>query len=104
MPRAHFISLKEVGPLIPDNAVVSVSSSSGLACPDATLKAIGDHYRQTNRPRGLTSIHPIAAGDMYGIGGVDHLAQPGLLRRVVAGSLPSGPSSMASPEILENDH
>jgi propionate CoA-transferase len=99
MPRARFISLPEVGPLIADNAVVSVSSSSGLACPDATLKAIGDHYRQTDRPRGLTSIHPIAAGDMYGIGGVDHLAQPGLLRRVVAGSLPSGPSSMASPEI-----
>jgi propionate CoA-transferase len=99
MPRARFISLQEVGPLIPDNAVLSVSSSSALACPDATLKAIGDHYRQAGSPRELTSIHPIAAGDMYGIAGVDYLAQPGLLRRVVAGSLPSGPSSMASPEI-----
>ncbi|MBV8213339.1 MAG: acyl CoA:acetate/3-ketoacid CoA transferase, partial [Verrucomicrobia bacterium] len=99
MPRARFISLQEVGSLIPDNSVVSVSSSSALACPDATLKAIGDYYRQTGRPRELTSIHPIAAGDMYGIAGVDHLAQPGLVRRVVAGSLPSGPSSMASPEI-----
>jgi propionate CoA-transferase len=104
MPRARFISLQEVGSLIPDNAVLSVSSSSALACPDATLKAIGDHYRETGRPRDLTSIHPIAAGDMYGIAGIDHLAQPGLMRRVVAGSLPSGPSSMASPEILETDH
>jgi acyl CoA:acetate/3-ketoacid CoA transferase len=36
---------------------------------------------------------------MYGIAGIDHLAQPGLLKRVIAGSLPSGPSSMPSPEI-----
>jgi propionate CoA-transferase len=99
MPRTRFISFDEVGSLIPDNAVVSVSSSSGLACPDATLKAIGEYYRQTGRPRLLTSVHPIAAGDMYGIGGIDHLAQPGLLKRVIAGSLPSGPSSMDSPEI-----
>jgi propionate CoA-transferase len=97
--RPRFISFEEVGHLIPDNAVVSVSSSSGLACPDATLKAIGEYYRQNGRPRLLTSVHPIAAGDMYGIGGIDHLAQPGLLKRVIAGSLPSGPSSMASPEI-----
>jgi propionate CoA-transferase len=99
MPRARFISFAEVGPLVPDNATLSVSSSSGLACPDATLKAIGDHFRQTGHPRQVTSVHPIAAGDMYGIGGIDHLAQPGLLKRVIAGSLPSGPSSMPSPEI-----
>ena len=97
--RPRFISFEEVGPLIRDNALLSVSSSSGLACPDATLKAIGDYYRQNGRPHLLTSVHPIAAGDMYGIAGIDHLAQPGLLKRVIAGSLPSGPSSMPSPEI-----
>jgi propionate CoA-transferase len=99
MSRARVISFEALGALVPDKAVVSVSSSSGLACPDAALRAIGEYYRKNGRPRELTSVHPIAAGDMYGIAGIDHLAQPGLVKRVIAGSLPSGPSSMPSPAI-----
>lgn len=93
--------MAQVGGLIPDGAVLTVSSSSGLGCPDAALRAIGEHFAQEARPRGLTCLHPIAAGDMYGIPGIDHLARPGLLKRVIAGSLPSGPSSMPSPKIWQ---
>jgi acyl CoA:acetate/3-ketoacid CoA transferase len=95
------ISLHDVGPLIPSDAVVSVSSSSGLGCPDAVLGALGQHFAATGRPRGLTTLHPIAAGDMYGVAGMDHLAQPGLLKRVIAGSYPSGPSSLPAPRIWQ---
>jgi acyl CoA:acetate/3-ketoacid CoA transferase len=98
------VSLAEAVALIPDGATVSVSSSSGLGCPDATLRAIGDRFRETGSPRGLTTIHPIAAGDMYGIDGIDHIAEPGLLTRVIAGSYPSGPSSMPSPKIWRMIH
>jgi acyl CoA:acetate/3-ketoacid CoA transferase len=49
----------------------------------------------------LTSVHPIAAGDMWGIKGIDHLAQPGMLARVIAGSYPSGPSSAEPPRIWQ---
>ena len=101
MPRSKLISLQQVGGLIPDGAVVTVSSSSGLGCPDATLRAIGEHFAQFGSPKNLTTLHPIAAGDMYGIAGIDHLAQPGLLKRVLAGSLPSGPSSLPSPKIWQ---
>ena len=80
---------------------MSVSSSSGLGCPDFVLAGIGERYAQTGSPRGITTVHPIAAGDMYGIDGIDHLAQPGLLKRVIAGSYPSGPSSMPSPKIWQ---
>lgn len=85
--------------LIPDGAVVAVSSSSGLNTPDATLKALGERFRATGHPRGLTLVMPISAGDMYGIKGIDHLAEPGLLARVIGGSYPSGPSSFAPPRI-----
>ena len=95
------ISATAAAALIPDNAVVSVSSSSGLGCPDEILKAIGARYKQEQHPKNLTSLHPIAAGDMYGIDGIDHIAQPGLLHRVLAGSFPSGPSSMPSPKIWQ---
>ena len=96
---SKLISLRAAAALIPDGAVVTVSASSGVACPDAALKAIGDYFRKTGSPRNLTVIHPIAAGDMYGIDGVNHLAQKGLLKRVIVGSLPSGTSAMQPPPI-----
>lgn len=84
---------------IADGAVVTVSSSSALGCPDLVLRALGDRFRQTGHPRALTTLHPIAAGDMYGVKGIDWIAQDGLLARVVAGSYPSGSSNLPMPEI-----
>lgn len=93
------ISLEKAAMLINDNDCVTVSSASGLNCPDAMLQAIGQRFITSGNPRNLTMIHPIAAGDMYGIKGIDHLAQRGLIKKVIAGSLPSGPSSLPMPEI-----
>jgi propionate CoA-transferase len=90
---------QEAAARIPDDAVVTVSSSSALGCPDLVLKSIGAHFDATGHPRNLTTIHPIAAGDMYGVKGVDHIAKDGLLARILGGSYPSGPSSMPMPEI-----
>lgn len=96
---SKLVSPAEAVARIPDDAVLSVSSSSGLGCPDLVLKALGERFDATGHPQGLTSIHPIAAGDMYGIKGIDHIAKDGLLTRVLAGSYPSGPSSKEMPEI-----
>ncbi|HUN93343.1 MAG TPA: acyl CoA:acetate/3-ketoacid CoA transferase [Burkholderiaceae bacterium] len=93
------ISAAQAARLVRDGDVVSVSSSSGLGCPDRVLEAIGERFRSEGAPRGLTTLHPIAAGDMYGIKGIDHIAEPGLLARVLAGSYPSGPSSLPMPKI-----
>lgn len=84
---------------IPDGAIVTVSSSSALGCPDLVLAAIGARFDQEGHPRDLTTIHPIAAGDMYGVKGVDHIAKDGLLARILGGSYPSGPSSKPMPDI-----
>jgi len=101
MPRVQVIPPEQAAARIPDGATLCVSSSSGLNCPDAILQAIGERFVKTGAPKNLTSIHPIASGDMYGIAGIDHLARPGLLRRAIAGSYPSGPSSMPSPRIWQ---
>jgi propionate CoA-transferase len=93
------LSAADAAELVPDDATVTVSSSSGLGCPDEVLAALGQRFDTTQSPRGLTLIHPIAAGDMYGIKGIDHVAREGLVRRVLAGSYPSGPSKMNPPEI-----
>ncbi|MBV8377468.1 MAG: acyl CoA:acetate/3-ketoacid CoA transferase, partial [Verrucomicrobia bacterium] len=101
MFRSKIIPLEKIGELIADDAVITVSSSSGLGCPDASLRSIGKHFLEKGKPRGITAVHPIAAGDMYGIPGVDHIAHAGLLKRVIAGSFPSGPSNMPSPKIWQ---
>ena len=103
MARVRMLAAAEAAALVPDGAVVTVSSSSGLGCPDAVLAAIGARFEAEGHPRDLTMLHPIAAGDMYGIRGVDHLAKPGLLAKVIAGSYPSGPSSMPQPAIWRDD-
>ena len=84
---------------IRDGATVTVSSSSSLGCPDLVLKALGERFSAEGHPRGLTMLHPIAAGDMYGVKGMDHIAQDGLIARVLAGSYPSGSSNLPMPEI-----
>jgi acyl CoA:acetate/3-ketoacid CoA transferase len=86
---------------IPDDAVVAVNSSSGLNCPDAILAAMGARFDTEKSPRNLTMIHPIAAGDMFGIKGIGHIARPGQIARTIAGSYPSGPSSAEPPQIWQ---
>ncbi|VAW16168.1 Acyl-CoA:acetate CoA-transferase, alpha subunit / Acyl-CoA:acetate CoA-transferase, beta subunit [hydrothermal vent metagenome] len=93
------ISAQDAASLIGDGAIVTVSSSSGLGCPDAVLAAIGARFDDTGHPRSLTTLHPIAAGDMWGIKGIDHIAKPGLLKTTLCGSYPSGPSSAEPPRI-----
>ncbi len=63
------------------------------------LAAIGARFDAEGHPRNLTTLHPIAAGDMWGVKGIDHIAKPGCLARVLAGSYPSGPSSAEPPAI-----
>src|SRR5579863_1689905 len=99
MAFPRILTADEAAGLIPDGAIVTVSSSSGLGCPDAVLAAIGRRFDAAGHPRDITTLHPIAAGDMWGIAGVDHLAKPGCLARVIAGSYPSGPSKAEPPKI-----
>lgn len=99
--RKSVISAKSVGGLIPDGAIVTISSSSALGCPDLTLKGIGEHFVDYQSPKNLTFVSPIAAGDMYGVKGIDHVCKDGLISRIIAGSYPSGPSSFDPPLIRQ---
>lgn len=96
---SKLVSFAHAASKIPDGAVVTVSSSSALGCPDKMLEAIGARFETQGHPRGLTMLHPIAAGDMYGVKGIDHIARDGLITTVIAGSYPSGPSSLPMPQI-----
>ena len=97
MPK--ILSAADAVKYIGDGSTIAVNSSSGLCCPDVVLKALGKRYAQEHHPRGLTMMHPIAAGDFYGVKGIEHLTAPGQIARVIAGSYPSGPSGMEPPPL-----
>ena len=95
------LSVEEAVRLVPDNAIVAVNSSSGLCCPDAVLAALGARFDAEGTPKNLTTVHPIAAGDMFGTKGIDHIAKPGMLSKIIAGSYPSGPTKADPPLIWQ---
>jgi propionate CoA-transferase len=65
-------------------------SGGGHAVPDALLEALGQRFRDSGAPRGITALHPVGVGDgaQRGLG---HLAQKGLLKRNIAGSYVNSP-------------
>ena len=92
MAKPRVLTASDAAELIPDGAIVTVSSSSGLGCPDAVLAAIGARFDAHGHPRNLTTLHPIAAGDMWGIKGIDHIAKAGACRAFLrAPILPARP-------------
>lgn len=99
--KNKIVTAQDAARLVPDGAVLAIGSSAGLNCPDMMLRAIGERFAAEGAPRDLTIFSPIAAGDMYGIKGIDHLARKGLIGTILAGSYPSGPSSLPSPAIWE---
>ena len=94
-------SVSDAVKLIPDDAIVAVNSSSGLCCPDFILKALGERFDAEQHPQNLTTIHPIAAGDMFGSPGTEHIAKPGMLNKIIGGSYISGPTKAEPPKIWQ---
>jgi propionate CoA-transferase len=65
-------------------------SGAGHSVPDTLIGAIGKRFLAEGEPRNLTALHPVGLGDR-GNRGVGHLAHPGLLKRVVTGTLVDSP-------------
>lgn len=99
--RSKVVPATEAVKMVKDGDTVAVNSSSGLCCPDAVLAALGARFDAEGSPKNITSVHPIAAGDMFGTTGTDHIAKKGLLARIIGGSYISGPSSAEPPQIWQ---
>lgn len=83
----------------PGDTVAIGGSGGGLVEPDLLLATLGRRYAETGGPGGLTLVHTTGIGDREG-GGMDHLAQPGLARRIVAGNW--GMAPRMSQMVIEN--
>ena len=84
------------------DTIVIGGSGAGHAVPDALLAAVGRRFRAEGLPRDITSLHPVGLGDR-GARGIGHLAQDGLLKRVICGTLVDSPevARMAADDRIE---
>lgn len=87
---------------IPNGSTVGCVGVIGWVTPDKLLGALGDRYRATASPRDMTFYFPVGTGDAQGIKGMDHVAQEGLMKRIVAGSYinPVDPATGKRPELM----
>lgn len=87
---------------IQDGQTIASVGVIGWVVPDQTLQAIGQRYRDSGSPRDLTFYFPCGTGDAVGIKGMDHVAQEGLMKRIVSGSYinPVDPQTGKRPELM----
>ena len=65
-------------------------SGAGHSVPDFLIEAIAKRFDAEGSPRDLTTVHPVGLGDRANRG-IGHLAKPGMLKRVVCGTLVDSP-------------
>jgi propionate CoA-transferase len=85
------VTADEAACLVHDgDTVVIGGSGGGHAVPEALIAAIERRFLAEGHPRGLTSLHPVGLGDR-GNRGVSRFCHPGMLKRIVCGTLVDSP-------------
>lgn len=80
--RHKAVTAEDAVHLIRSGSTITVGGFVTQGAPEELLKALGDRYRQTGEPKNLTLLFEGGPGD-YDKRGLNHLAQPGLLRRAI---------------------
>jgi len=71
--------------------IVIGGSGAGHSIAEKLLEALGRRFRATGSPRGLTLVHPFGVGNQKDRG-LEHLADPRLIRRDIGGHWSMSPS------------
>ena len=70
--------------MIESGSTVVISGNVSLVVPEMVLRSLGARFRETGHPRDLTLYLPTRQGwKANPPTGLEHLAQPGLVRRVL---------------------
>ncbi len=80
--KLEIIDAKAAAERVGDGDTLAICGCENLLLPDELLRALGDRFVKTGRPRNLTEIHPIVVG-MGPERGLEHLAHPGLVGRAI---------------------
>ncbi|RYY72375.1 MAG: 3-oxoacid CoA-transferase, partial [Comamonadaceae bacterium] len=72
------------------DTIVIGGSGGGHAVPEALIEALERRFLAEGAPRSITSLHPVGLGDRADRG-VSRFAHPGMLKRIVCGTLVDSP-------------
>jgi propionate CoA-transferase len=75
------VSTKAVISSLKDGCTLSTVGFSMMGAAETILKAIEESFDQTTSPKDLTLIH--AAGQSDRVGGIERLARPGLIKKII---------------------
>ena len=99
----QILTADQAASLLKDGDTLMIGGSgSGHAVPESLIEALERRFLAQGAPRRITSVHPVGLGDR-GERGASRLAHPGLLKRVVCGTLVDSPplAQMALNKELE---
>ena len=86
------VSAEQAVARISDRSSVAIGGSgAGHAVPDILLRALGERFRDSRKPTGLTLIHPFGVGDQQ-TRGLQQMAYPEMYRKVIGGHWSMAPA------------
>jgi len=90
-----FITAGQAAELIKTGETICIGGGgAGHAVPDEILKSLGQRFKETGSPEKLTVLHPCGIGDSDTLG-LNHIAYPEMLKRVVGGFYGNAPKMVA---------
>lgn len=104
--NSKLMSFEDAANLIPDGATIGCCGVIGWLTPDRMLKSIAERFAHESHPNGCTFYFPVGTGDSIEIKGMDHVAVPGLMKRIISGSYinPVNPATGERPRLMRLIH
>ncbi|HUG60653.1 MAG TPA: CoA-transferase [Methylomirabilota bacterium] len=85
------VSAADVASLVHDGDTVLIGGSGGgHSIAESLIVALEGRYLEEGSPKAITSVHPVGIGD-EATQGVSRFAHPGMLKRIVTGTLVDSP-------------
>ena len=88
--RSKVASARDAVALIASRSTVATCGFVGVGVPDAILAALAERYQREEQPYGLSLVFGSSQGD-FKERGVNRLALPGLLTRIIGGHFGAAP-------------
>ncbi|WP_047153933.1 acyl CoA:acetate/3-ketoacid CoA transferase [Aneurinibacillus tyrosinisolvens] len=102
--RSKVMSIEEAVQKIPNEATISIGGLISVLCPEKVLVELENRYLATGEPRDLTVITPVRVGwHQKQSTGLEHVANSGMLKRLISGSFNVKESPKLTQMIRNNE-